>query len=120
MHRCVYAIPTFSFAHIDTIAELEKNAQESQMSLTAFKDTIAKQGRDVEKSRMSPTDLKDKITKLEKNVEKSRTALRVRLHVLFFFKMIASCNFMPPVACLLIFPLFFPMIFSIVRNGHLT
>ncbi|XP_075498639.1 DNA polymerase alpha catalytic subunit [Primulina tabacum] len=80
MHRCVYAIPNFSFAHIDTIAELEKNVEESRMTLMAFKDTISKQGIDGEKSSMSPTDLKDKIAKLEKDVEESRTALRVRLH----------------------------------------
>ncbi|KZV39748.1 DNA polymerase alpha catalytic subunit [Dorcoceras hygrometricum] len=81
-HRCVYAIPTFSFARTDTIAELEKNVEESHLTLMAFKDTVAKQGRDGEKSRISPSDLKDKITKLEKDVEESRKALRVRLHEL--------------------------------------
>ncbi|KAK4488380.1 hypothetical protein RD792_004141 [Penstemon davidsonii] len=80
--RCVYAIPTISFLHNDTITELEKNVEESRRSLVTFKDTVAKQGRDSEKSRMSPTDLKDTVAKLEKNVEETQTALRTRLHEL--------------------------------------
>ncbi|KAL0350690.1 UNVERIFIED_CONTAM: DNA polymerase alpha catalytic subunit [Sesamum radiatum] len=80
MQRCVYAIPTVSFMHNDTITELEKNVEESRLSLMASKDMIAKQGRDGEKSRMSSTDLKDTIAKLEKNVEESQKALRIRLH----------------------------------------
>ncbi|KAL0377699.1 UNVERIFIED_CONTAM: DNA polymerase alpha catalytic subunit [Sesamum radiatum] len=80
MQRCVYAIPTVSFMHNDTITELEKNVEESRLSLMAFKDMIAKQGRDGEKSRMLSTDLKETIAKLEKNVEESQKALRIRLH----------------------------------------
>ncbi|KAK4393287.1 DNA polymerase alpha catalytic subunit [Sesamum angolense] len=80
MQRCVYAIPMVSFMHNDTITELEKNVEESRLSLMASKDMIAKQGRDGEKSRMSSTDLKDTIAKLEKNVEESQKALRIRLH----------------------------------------
>ncbi|KAL0450358.1 UNVERIFIED_CONTAM: DNA polymerase alpha catalytic subunit [Sesamum latifolium] len=80
MQRCLYAIPTVSFMHNDTITELEKNVEESRLSLMASKDMIAKQGRDGEKSRMSSTDLKETIAKLEKNVEESQKALRIRLH----------------------------------------
>ncbi|KAK6116225.1 hypothetical protein DH2020_050021 [Rehmannia glutinosa] len=82
MQRCVYAIPTVSFMHNETITELEKNVEKSRISLMASKDLIAKQGRDCEKSRMSSTDLKDTIDKLEKDVEESQTALRSRLHEL--------------------------------------
>ncbi|KAK4416185.1 DNA polymerase alpha catalytic subunit [Sesamum alatum] len=80
MQRCVYAIPTVSFMHNDTISKLEKNVEESRLSLMASKDMIAKQGRDGEKSRMSSTDLKETIAKLEKDVEESQKALRTRLH----------------------------------------
>lgn len=68
--------------HSDTITELEKNVEESRMSLMASKDLIAKQGRDGEKSRMSSTDLNETIAKLEKDVEESQKALRIRLHVI--------------------------------------
>lgn len=82
MQRCVYAIPTVSFMHNDTITELEKSVEESRMSLMASKDTIAKHGRDGEKSQMSSIELKGTIAKLEKDVEGSQKALRTRLHVI--------------------------------------
>ncbi|KAG8384365.1 hypothetical protein BUALT_Bualt04G0110500 [Buddleja alternifolia] len=82
MQRCVYAIPTVSFMHNDTITELEKKVEESRASLVASKDTLAKQGKDGEKFRMSSSDLKDTIAKLEKDVEESQIALSTRLHEL--------------------------------------
>ncbi|CAA0840971.1 DNA polymerase alpha catalytic subunit [Striga hermonthica] len=40
MQRCVYAIPTVSFLHNDTIQELEKKIEESRMALMAAKDQL--------------------------------------------------------------------------------
>ncbi|CAI9754278.1 unnamed protein product [Fraxinus pennsylvanica] len=79
MQRCVYAFPTVPFLHNDTIAKLERDVEESQMSLKAFKETM-KREKDGEKSRMSSTDYKDKIAKLERDVEESQTTLCTQLH----------------------------------------
>ncbi|GER47322.1 DNA polymerase [Striga asiatica] len=82
MQRCVYAIPTVSFLHNDTVQELEKKIEESRMALLAAKDQLVKQGRDLEKSQTPSTDLKDMVDKLQKDVEESQTVLRNRLHEL--------------------------------------
>ncbi|KAG8373805.1 hypothetical protein BUALT_Bualt11G0063300 [Buddleja alternifolia] len=82
MQRCVYAIPTVSLVHNETITELEKKVEEFRASLMASKETLAKQGKDGEKIRLSFSDLKDTIAKLEKHVEESQTALSTRLHEL--------------------------------------
>ncbi|KAG8363868.1 hypothetical protein BUALT_Bualt19G0067300 [Buddleja alternifolia] len=80
MQRCVYAIPTVSLVHNETITELEKKVEEFRASLMTSKETLAKQGKDGEKIRLSSSDLKDTIAKLEKDVEESQTALSTRLH----------------------------------------
>ncbi|KAL2520250.1 DNA polymerase alpha catalytic subunit [Forsythia ovata] len=79
MQRCVYAFPTVPFLHNHTIAKLERDVEESQMSLKAFKETM-KREKDGEKSRMSSADYKDTIAKLERDVEESQTTLCTRLH----------------------------------------
>ncbi|CAA2966660.1 DNA polymerase alpha catalytic subunit [Olea europaea subsp. europaea] len=79
MQRCVYAFPTVPFLHNDTIAKLERDVEETRMSLKAFKETM-KRDKDGEKSRMSSADDKDTIAKLERDVEESQTTLYTRLH----------------------------------------
>lgn len=86
MQRCVYAFPTVPFLHNDTIAKLERDVEETRMSLKAFKETM-KRDKDGEKSRMSSADDKDTIAKLERDVEESQTTLYTRLHVILFICM---------------------------------
>ncbi|XP_022883767.1 DNA polymerase alpha catalytic subunit-like [Olea europaea var. sylvestris] len=79
MQRCVYAFPTVPFLHNDTIAKLERDIEDSRMSLKTFKETI-KREKDGEQSRISSTDYKDTIAKLESDVEESQSTLCTRLH----------------------------------------
>ncbi|KAL1561351.1 DNA-directed DNA polymerase [Salvia divinorum] len=71
VQRCVYAVPTVSFTHNDSVFELEDRVVESRKSLMASKKRMSKHERDCEELAM-----------LEKDLEESQAALRAQLHEL--------------------------------------
>lgn len=72
MERCLYAVPTVPFMHNASIADLDKNIEESRTSLMACKDAITKHEKDGETPHIPSLYLKGRIAKLAKDREESQ------------------------------------------------